>query len=142
MSCSAGARTAFFLGVFALASCADFERGAPAPAAPTTDGGVAPADGGDAGALSFARQVLPVLASACASCHAAGKEAEDSALLFTGDAAADFAAVSPLVDTAAPGASRLLSKAAGMGHQGGVIFGRDSAEYETILRWIQQGALP
>src|SRR4051812_6833869 len=131
-------------GALALASCADFSRGEPSPAA--TDAGGHP-DGGDAAtsdgaALSFATQVHPLLVPTCQACHAPGEQAGDTQLLFTGDAPADYATVIPFVDPSAPAGSRLLSKLSGNGHQGGTVYAAGSPEYQTILHWIEQGALP
>jgi hypothetical protein len=131
-------------GALALASCADFSRGEPSPAA--TDAGGHP-DGGDAAmtdgaALSFATDVYPLLSPTCQACHAAGEQAGDTQLLFTGAAAADYPTVVMFVDTSAPAGSRLLSKLSGNGHQGGTVYAAGSPEYQTILHWIEQGALP
>jgi len=130
-------------GALALASCADFSRGEPSPA---TDAGTRP-DGGDAAApdgaaLSFAVDVYPLLVPACQSCHATGEEAGDTNLLFTGAAPDDYATVVTFVDTSAPAGSRLLSKLSGNGHQGGAVYAAGSPEYQKILNWIEQGALP
>jgi hypothetical protein len=132
------------LAAAALASgaCADFSRG---QASPPKDAGAPPVDagGGEGGAApSFAVAVYPLLESGCQRCHAAGKEAGDTKLLLTGSAAADQATVLSFVDTSAPSASRLLAKASGNGHQGGTVYAAGSAEYQTILQWIQQGASP
>ena len=130
----------------ALAACADFSRGEPSPVADASarpDGGAsdgATADG--AVTLSFATAVYPLLVPTCQTCHSAGNEAGDTQLLFVGAAAADHAAVVMFVDTSAPASSRLLSKASGNGHQGGAVYAAGSAEYNTILQWIQQGAQP
>jgi hypothetical protein len=130
--------------VLALAGCADLERG---PAAPTPDAAAAD-DAGDDGtmatdgaALSFASDVRPLLET-CVRCHAAGQQAGDTALLFTGIAAADYATVLPYVDTTTPTASRLLAKMSGQGHEGGTIYAASTPEYTTVLHWIQQGARP
>jgi hypothetical protein len=119
--------------------CADLSRGDPSPAT-TPDAGDA-ATGSDAAALSYATDVLPLLAP-CMTCHVAGGQAGDTSLLFTADASASYAAVVRLVDTTSPAASRLLSKASGNGHGGGAIFLPGSSQYQTILTWIQQGAPP
>jgi len=104
------------------------------------------ADGGDAatgdGGVTFAAAVHPLLLSGCQNCHAAGKEAGDTQLLFTGDAAADHATVTMFVDTQAPAGSRLLAKMSGNGHQGGTVYAAGSPEYQTVLHWIEQGAQP
>ena len=141
----AGLAAGILAGALALASCADFSRGEPAPA--TTDAGAQPDGGGDAatsdgGAVSFATNVYPLLVPTCQSCHATGQQAGDTQLLFTGDAPADYATVSMFVDTSAPAGSRMLSKLSGNGHQGGTVYAAGSPEYQTILHWIEQGALP
>ncbi len=130
----------------ALAACADFSRGEPSPVA---DAGARPEGGGSDGAtadggapVSFATAVYPLLVPTCEGCHSAGNEAGDTQLLFVGEAAADHATVVMFVDTSAPASSRLLSKATGNGHQGGAVYAAGSAEYNTILQWIQQGAQP
>ena len=132
-----------FAGALALTSCADFSRGEPSPA---TDAGGRP-DGGDAAApdgaaLSFAVDVYPLLVPSCQSCHATGEEAGDTQLLFTGSAPDDYPTVVTFVDTSAPAGSRLLSKLSGNGHQGGAVYAAGSPEYQKILNWIEQGALP
>jgi hypothetical protein len=121
-------------------ACADFSRGAPSPA--TGDGGPSPGDGGGEGGatLSFAADVYPLFVPACEDCHAAGEEAGDTQLLFTGSADADYASVAMFVDTSAPAGSRLLSKMTGNGHQGGAVYAAGSPEYQTVLHWIEQGA--
>jgi len=124
------------LAAGSFAGCADLSRGDPSPA--SADAGDA-GTGGDGATLSFATDVLPVLAP-CTTCHMAGGQAGDTSLLFSADAAATYAAVVRLVDTTAPAASRLLSKASGNGHGGGSIFLPGSSQYQTILTWIQQGA--
>ncbi len=113
------------------------------------DAGARP-DGGDADAttadgaapLSFATAVYPLLVPACEGCHSAGNEAGDTQLLFVGAPAADHATVVMFVNTSAPASSRLLAKTTGNGHQGGAVYAAGSAEYNTILQWIQQGAQP
>lgn len=135
------AALAAFCGVL-FPTCADFSRGSPSPA---TDGGsdaVGPSGDGDDGAPSFATSIHSLLVTGCQSCHVDGEEAGDSRLLFTGDVAADYLAVSLFVDTSAPAGSRLLSKMAGSGHGGGAIHLPDSPPYQSVLQWIQQGARP
>jgi 8-oxo-dGTP pyrophosphatase MutT (NUDIX family) len=60
----------------------------------------------------------------------------------TGEVATDYAAAVALVDESNPAQSRLLRKAAGLGHGGGAIFPAGSPEYLTLLTWITDGALP
>jgi hypothetical protein len=124
------------------ASCADLERGERA-AGGGADGGAEagpPGDGG--GGLTFAQDVHPLLLGGCGDCHAAGGQASDTGLVFTGDPDADRAATLAFVNADAPAQSRLLNKASGNGHEGGAIYTADSTEYQTILGWIMQGTSP
>jgi hypothetical protein len=136
---SSEARRLLLGGLVLLAgACADLERG---PAAPAADAGSdASGDGGGGGAGFAAARA--VLTARCASCHAPGQAAGQTALLFTGDQAADYAAARMFVDLGQPAASRLLSKAAGQGHGGGSILRPESPEYATLLAWTQGGAGP
>jgi hypothetical protein len=134
---SSEARRLLLGGLVLLAgACADLERG---PAAPTADAaGDAGGDGREAG-FAAARAVLT---ARCASCHAPGQAAGQTALVLTGEEAADYAAARMFVDRGQPAASRLLSKAAGQGHGGGSILRPESPEYATLLAWTQGGAGP
>ena len=119
--------------------CADFSRG---PAAVAVDAGAG--EGGAAnpdGATSFAA-VEDVLISGCQRCHSTGGEAGDTTFLLTGEAAADLDTVTRFVDVNAPAASRLLAKMAGNGHNGGAVYAPATPEYQTVLRWVQEGARP
>ena len=125
-----------------VVGCADLERG-PRPPEPDAAPDVAPAEVGgaaDAG-VPFAA-VFPLIDSGCKRCHMPGGMAADSKFLLAGQATTDFAAVRALVDPAAPAGSRLLAKAAGQGHGGGVIYRTSSTEYAALLAWIQAGAAP
>ena len=126
--------------LFGLAvGCADFSRG---PAAPVADGGAG--EGGasnpDAG-VSFA-DVEAILVDGCQRCHAPGGEASDTTFLISGDPAADHATAAGFVDVNAPGSSRLLARMSGNGHGGGTVHAAGTPEYQTVLTWIQEGALP
>lgn len=136
-------------------ACADLERGAPADAAPeapapppdTFDAAVdvseAAAPVGDAPAkLSFAKDVEPVLVDRCQRCHSQNGEANQTSFILTNEASHDLSKVQPLVNAAAPAGSRLLLKATGTGHGGGMVLTAGSADYSTIIHWIQQGSLP
>jgi hypothetical protein len=120
-----------------LGGCADLSRGA---ANPVADAGAEQGEAG--GGASFATGVHPLLLSACGGCHAAGEEAGDTGLLFSGDPAADLVRVRNFVNTDAPASSRLVAKMSGNGHQGGTVFAAGTQEYTTVLAWIQGGALP
>jgi mono/diheme cytochrome c family protein len=119
-------------------ACADFSRG-PETTEPSmsTDAGTH----SDGGALSFATDIYPLLAT-CMNCHVAGGAASASSLILGGHAATDYPTVLKFVQTAAPAASRLLSKVSGNGHGGGTIYAAGTPQYQTILAWIQQGAPP
>jgi hypothetical protein len=153
-----------------MSACAAFERGeywsGDTEGATTTDdggeAGRAQASGGQEAAgsgaeadseggseagdgsmeISFASEVLPLLHDGCDGCHTADGTASDTSLLLDVDPDAIYEMVLALVDVDAPSESRLLAKAAGKGHNGGVIYDDESAEYETILAWITEGAAP
>ena len=125
--------------------CADFSRGAAASAAvdaSATDGAASETGGvsSDA-ALSFATDVHHIVTATCQPCHAQGQQAGGTGLVLTGDPQADYAAVLAFVDTSAAAASRLLAKMSGNGHGGGTLYAAGTPEYQTVLRWIQEGAL-
>jgi hypothetical protein len=129
--------------VFALAAlmvgCADFSRG---PAAVAVDAGAG--EGGAANpdaSVSFAA-VEDILIAGCQRCHSTGGEAGDTTLLLTGNASADLDTVAHFVDVNAPAASRLLAKMSGNGHNGGAVYAPATPEYQTVLRWVQEGARP
>jgi len=124
-----------------LAGCADFSRGAPARAEMGGSGGTGDAGDREAGTLSFATDVYPLL-TPCQTCHAPSGAASTSALIFSGSAATDYPSVTRFVDTSAPASSRLLSKMSGNGHGGGTVYASGTPEYETISSWIHQGAPP
>jgi hypothetical protein len=96
-----------------------------------------PADG-----PSFAADVLPLLDAGCERCHASDGAASHTGLLLDGDEQASYEMTLEFVDLEYPAQSRLLTKAAGQGHTGGVIYDDHGPEYATILAWIEQGALP
>ena len=128
------------LGVAFGVGCADFERGGAKPDASDAAGDSSAGDGG--AQLSFAADVNGLLTATCAHCHVPGEQAGDTQFLLTSDAAANLAAVMPFVDTSAPAASPLLAKMSGQTHGGGTVYAVGSPEYEIVLRWIQEGALP
>jgi hypothetical protein len=137
-------RNGIALALALLAGCADLARGpAPSPA-PDGAGEASTSDGGsDGAALSFAADVHALLVAGCQHCHSTGQEAGDSSLLLTGGAADDFTVTSRFVDVSSPATSRLLAKMAGnSSHGGGTVYAMTSPEYQTILRWIQEGARP
>jgi hypothetical protein len=129
--------------VVALAGCADVERG-PRPPVPDAAPDVAPPEAGSAAGdsgRSFAG-VWPLIDGGCKRCHMPGGMAATSSFLLTGQAATDYPLVRALVEPSAPAGSRLLAKATGQGHGGGVIYAMSSNEYAALLAWIQSGAAP
>jgi len=162
-------RSLLAIALLLLAACADFRRGetwegtsesgdaassspAPMPAdtagdaesddgAATTSGGASESGAPDEGP-SFATDVLPILRAGCERCHSADGSASATTFVLGPDDAEAYETALELVDLVEPGASRLLSKAAGVGHIGGVIFDDRTTEYTTILDWIEHGAMP
>jgi mono/diheme cytochrome c family protein len=134
------------VAVVVLTACADLERGGPLPdaavaavdaASPTSD-----APPGDAvAALTYARDVRPLLVAACAGCHSETGQASRSGFIMGRDAS-DHANVATFINPTEPARSRLLVKGAGAGHEGGAAVRTGTPEYLTILAWITQGGLP
>ena len=127
-------------------ACADFSRG-PAPAGVDGGAGQGGSGGSDGspstdGGTSFASDVHGILTGSCMRCHSDGGEASDTTFLLTGDATADLEATTRFIDLNAPAASRLLAKMSGNRHGGGTVYAAGTPEYETVLRWIQEGARP
>ena len=142
----------------AATACADLQRSRPlgeagaggAAAGGASDGSIADASlpSADLGArdapaaLSFARDVHPLLVELCARCHSAGGQASRSALVLSSEPARDLAQVAKLVNQDNPPGSRLLSKAVGTGHEGGTVLQAGTPGYRSILAWITEGSLP
>jgi hypothetical protein len=118
---------------WACMSCADFHRG-PAPG----DGG----GGKDVPStrvtdLMFEAQVYPILLMRCGDCHVAGKEADASRLVLTGNARLDRAMVVALTTPGDPAQSELLIRAlGGNSHPGDVRLPAGTPEYATVSDWI------
>jgi hypothetical protein len=131
------------VGVLALlVGCADLERGPrPLEADAGPDVAAAEVGAGVDGGVTFA-SVFPLIDGGCKHCHMPGGMAADTKFLLTGLAMTDYPAVRALVDPAAPASSRLLAKASGQGHGGGVIYRTSSPEYAALLAWIEAGAAP
>ncbi len=88
-----------------------------------------------AGTVSFSDDIEPLLSS-CISCHRGGT----GGWTYTGSNNA-YAEVIAIVSSQDPENSLLLVKGSGgSGHGGGTLFGRNSAQYQTILLWIEDGA--
>lgn len=90
---------------------------------------------------SFA-DVLPLLRSGCEDCHSATGEASDTDYVLGSDDADVYAMTLEFIDLDQPAQSRLLTKTAGIGHNGGTVFDEGTTEYQTILEWIEAGANP
>jgi hypothetical protein len=116
------------LAVLAFAGCclgcADFHRG---PAPP------------DAGLIAdplFESEVYPIMELNCQFCHRAGRFADNTLLVMTGDARMDRAMVVELVTPGDPAASLLLRRATGEYHGGGEVLQAGDSDYNTIATWI------
>jgi hypothetical protein len=126
------------LSVALLSACADFKRGEYWE----LDDAVAD-EGGAEGEYGYARDIHSLLDAGCERCHAPGKSADNTDfLIISGDLEASYASTLEFVDLGSPADSRLLSKTAGKGHGGGVIFDDRSPEYALLLAWIEQGGQP
>jgi hypothetical protein len=117
---------------WAAMSCADFHRGA-APG----DGGGKDVSASRVNDLMFEAQVYPILLLRCEDCHAAGKEADTSKLVLTGNARMDRAMVVALSTPGDPTTSELLVRAlGGNSHPGDVRLAAGTPEYATVSDWI------
>lgn len=107
-------------------------------------------DAGQARPVSFRLDVMPVfMKSGCnnGSCHGAARGKDGFHLsLFGYDPEGDYfrltrQIVGRRVDFAVPEKSLVLEKTTGVvPHSGGKLFGTDSEDYQTLLRWLQAGA--
>jgi cytochrome c553 len=103
------------------------------PAASSTAGGTS-----GTATSSYLTHIKPLLGS-CVGCHAS----QSNYRLTTGlaDDQADYQATLGVIDTQLPDASMILAKASGsVSHGGGAPWPSNSASYQTVLVWIQQGA--
>ncbi|MDZ4696144.1 MAG: hypothetical protein SGI86_13430 [Deltaproteobacteria bacterium] len=138
------------LVALAAAGCADFERGSPAmrdSTNATQDGSVRAEDAGvtvdvSIERVSYTGQVYPLLLSLCRDCHRMGGEATTSGFVLGGDSLADYPTIARLSSSTRPAESRLLAKATGQGHQGGVVISAGADAFEIIVQWVQQGLRP
>lgn len=94
----------------------------------------------------YVDDVAPLMAQLCASCHDGTLPAAAAAFALSSpvDMQADHTEVLTKIDQGSPADSLLLLKAAGDssvgGHVGGALIAVGSANYNTILTWISQGA--
>ncbi len=121
--------------------CADFRRGpywdqTDTDATEDTDGATG------SGAPTFALDVYPLFEVGCEHCHAPEESAGGTGFLVLPDIDATFDITLDFVDPNDPPASQLLMKTAGQAHGGGIIYESKSDEFDTILRWIEEGTPP
>jgi len=85
----------------------------------------------------FGDGIHDLLSSSCTPCHS-----DPSRSFRLGvDPAADLGSTLSFVDTAAPAASSLLTKATGSTpHGGGAILTPQDPRYQDLLKWVEQGA--
>lgn len=94
--------------------------------------------------LTFTGNVFPILQGDCFACHASvNNSAAFSAFPMSQNENTTYNEVITRVNLGTPPNSLLLQKATtnGVSHSGGQRFTVGSTEYNTILKWIQQGAL-
>ena len=86
-------------------------------------------------AVSFNKNVLPILTAKCKSCHGSNGR-------FTITSAnATYANISSLKGSASAGGKYLLDKSSNtIGHGGGQVISTGSAEYTTIKAWVDSSA--
>ncbi len=121
------------IGLVLIAGCAKFDRGERLP-----DAAQEQHDGGER--LSFDDDIQPVLVIHCGACHSSGGPPSAAGFLLTDDLATDYDHVLTFLNLETPTSSRLLSKARGEGHGGGVSLSTSHDDYRLILNWITQGA--
>jgi hypothetical protein len=102
-------------------------------------------------AISFKNDVIPVLSKTgcnAGSCHGSARGKDGFQLSLYGfDPAGDYHRLTRemlgrRIDLAIPDDCLLINKATGeVPHSGGTLFSRDSAYYQTMLEWLETGAL-
>ena len=116
-----------------------------APAPGTTNPGANPNPNNPpmpAGKLSYASDVAPIMVT-CASCHRSNGRVKGNMLLTSPtNVSADYQTVLGYVDLAAPANSQALLSAQGIGGHARIIGGAGDPNYDTLLLWVQDGALP
>ncbi|MBN8469121.1 hypothetical protein JYJ95_21670 [Corallococcus exiguus] len=109
------------------------------PSAPTAR---TPASANRPRVPGFAEDIRPILEKECGSCHGPEGMASRSRWVLRGEPA-DYEATLRFVQPATAAQSPLLKKGTGTTlHGGKKVFAVESAEYATILRWIEGGAPP
>lgn len=127
------------------ASSSASQGGIQSGVATTTSGGIAGAGSNSAGAtgtvLGYVAHVKPILAASCVSCHSTLSTGY-SLTAGLADDVADRGATVVQSNLQLADQSPLLLKATGsVSHGGGQAFVVGSTEYNTIVQWIQGGAL-
>ncbi|GMU01122.1 hypothetical protein KH5H1_52420 [Corallococcus caeni] len=90
----------------------------------------------------FAEDARPILEKACGNCHGPEGMASRSRWVLRGEPA-DYEATLRFVQPATAAQSPLLKKGTGTTlHGGKKVLAVESAEYATLLRWIEGGAPP
>jgi hypothetical protein len=89
---------------------------------------------------TYVADVKPILAArACASCHTAA-QGRSFRLATPANDTADYAEAMQEVNTTTPESSAILRRPAQLAGHPLRVFPQGSADYNTILQWIQQGA--
>jgi len=86
---------------------------------------------------TFSASVMPILTNKCVSCHSS--TSNNGFIVDTADSANAYKEVMYYVTTDNPAGSAILLKPTGSNHM--LIFDTNTAEYDTILQWIEAGAL-
>ena len=99
--------------------------------------------GGAPQTVSFSRDVMPILQQSCSGCHQVNSGAGNFRLSY--NVIVNGSPATPgytsFIDTNNPSQSLILLKATNqVGHGGGQVIAPNSQAYQTILRWIQEGA--
>lgn len=133
----------------ALLGCAAYDRGDDFTPPEVPNSAPDPGDGSDGGdngdgsmSLSYASDIQTLVIADCSECHASDGQASGTELLYVDSTDEDYQTTLQFIDESNPSNSRLLTKASGGGHGGGAVYPETSDEYQTVLTWIEGGALP
>ena len=101
----------------------------------------APTDGGETAAEAFAASVSPIVQAKCVNCHVEGGASGHTPLVFVTDADADhlarnLKAFEDYVAAADGGAERILNKAQGVEHGGGVQLAAGTEGFAALERFL------
>ena len=98
------------------------------------------AKAGARAAVTFSRDVEPLIQTRCAGCHSSKGSASKSRYLLSGNFKLDYGATRRWLNMKVPSNSRLLSAAMGKGHSGGVFLKKSESAYRQLVAWISSGA--